>query len=132
VRKQVNESTRKLDKGFFDRITLSDIDIPSGPYNRQELAQELGLTNVQAALRLSKVCKSLDIKTIAGLKRMNPIDLAGRKGVGMATLYVAMVLLDAHGENVAQWWGWDKEKGKTFATYRYGRIRRRKARGTTD
>ena len=132
MRTKVAAATTKLDKSLIDRLTSRHIELLGHGFSRQTLVEDLKIATPLAAARLAVTLKKMQIRTPHQLFKMPPLDLASKRGVGMAQLYVAMVLLDDAGYSVADWWGWDTASPRTFGTYRRRAIHRRKARGTTD
>jgi len=74
--------------------------------------------NFAAAKRLQKVLKRLKITKTRELFKTDPLSLYRAKGVGDATVYVAMCILHAGGFDVLEWWGWKTEKEKQAALRR--------------
>jgi hypothetical protein len=97
-------------------------------YTRREMVEQLGCANFIAAAKLSKVLKRLKISTPKALWDMNPIDLARAKGVGEASIFVAMCILEANKFDVEKWWGWNDNvvKFSTFKSHAIARARKHK------
>lgn len=113
-----------LGKTFADY--LDEVVIDAGEkllYTRRLMIDELGCGNLVAAARLNKVLKRLDIKTPRELYSLDPESLVRCKGVGHATVYVAMCILDANDYSVEKWWGWNETSVK-FSTFRHQLIRK--------
>lgn len=80
-------------------------------FTRQYAITQLQCANWIAIGKLAKLLKRLKIKTARQLFAYGPERLINTENIGHTTLYVAMCLLDHHGYDVADWWGWtDREE----------------------
>lgn len=114
---------RKIDPHVFGSPFVRHLSAPllvigSHRYSRHDLVNDLGTGNFTAAARLGRVLKRLHIKSPAQLNDLTPESLARVVGVGVATLYVAMCVLEAEGYSIARWYGWRKHEGVTFETHK--------------
>lgn len=110
---------KTLSKGFAELLDTAAIDVSEEiSFTRRQMIEDLGCGNFNAATRLSKVLKRLGITTIAKSYRTDPQSLLRVKGVGEATVYVAMCMLDSRKYDVYKWWGWKQDNVVKFAAYR--------------
>src|SRR5580765_1389268 len=117
-----------LGKTMVDMLHQPALTIGKTVFTRQDLIDKLGCGNFNAASRLTRILKELDITTTSQLAKLDPASLMRKKNVGMVTMYIAMCLLDFDDYNVEQWWGWNQEKDKVvkFSTYKHNLARRSK------
>lgn len=120
---------KTLGKTFADKLDESLVAIFGVEISKRILVEEIGCANFQAAVRLGKALKKLDIQTPAQLHKTSPWDLARLKTVGEATMYVAMCILDSHDYDVEKWWGWKDTNDLKFSSFKHNAIRRAKKNG---
>lgn len=114
-----------ISKGFADKLDEIVLDIsPSLSFTRRQMVEVLGCANFVAATVLQKALKKLNITTPAQLFKTDPFSLVRVKGVGEATIFVAMCILDAAEYNVQEWWGWKKTNDLKFSSFKYNATRR--------
>ena len=77
-------------------------------FTRDEAITKYQLANFKAIKNLEIQLKALNVKTVRRLFELDPASLLRTDGIGTVTLWVAMCILDKHGYNVAEWWGWLK------------------------
>lgn len=118
---------RVISKGFADRLEETIFSVGKTEYSRRMMVEELGCANFIAAAKLTKVLRRLKITTVKSIWDMNPVDLARSKGIGEASIFVVMCLLDAHKFDVEKWWGWNDNVVK-FSTFKNNAISRAKKR----
>lgn len=110
---------KTLSKGFAEALDTVVIDAGGElSFTRRQMIEDLDCGNFNAAARLSKVLRRLGIHTVAKLYRTDPQSLLRARGVGEATVYVAMCILDARKYDVYKWWGWKQDNVVKFAAYR--------------
>ncbi len=112
----------KLDEVVFavsDKLTFS----------RRDMIETLKCGNFNAATRLEKALKKLDIKTPAQLYKLDPYSLVRLKTIGETSLFVAMCILDLAGYDVVKWWGWNDTNTVKFASFKRDAIKRARKRG---
>lgn len=99
-----------LGKGFADK--QEEVVFESGymQYTRRNFTQDIGCANLIAAGRLAKVCRRLKINTLPQLFKTDPYSLYRCKGIGDASLFVAMCILDSSGFDAVKWWGPEKQE----------------------
>ena len=113
-----------IGKGFADKIDSEVFKVTvNWFYTKREMVEELGCANFQAASRLSKVLKRLKINTPKELWEADPFSLVRAKGIGEASIFVAMCILDANKFNVEKWWGWNDNVVK-FSSFKANAMRR--------
>lgn len=118
-----------LGKTFADG--LEEVVINSGKelvFTKRQMIEEIGCANFQAATRINKAFRRLDISTIKKLSDTDPSSLLRIKGIGQTSIYVAMCILDAHHISVEKWWGWNQEKDNILKFSAYRNKLTRKAR----
>ncbi len=116
-----------LSKGFADKLDEAIFTVGDKEYSRRNMVEELGCANFIAAAKLTKVLRRLKINTVRDIWDINPVDLARAKGIGEASIFVVMCLLDAHKFDVEEWWGWNNNSVK-FSTFKSNAISRAKRR----
>lgn len=116
-----------LSKGFADKLDETIFSVGNTEYSRRMMVEELGCANFIAAAKLTKVLKRLKIVSVKGIWDVNPVDLARSKGIGEASIFVVMCLLDAHKFDVEKWWGWNDNVVR-FSTFKKNAISRAKKR----
>ena len=122
-----------MDKSFLNSIDSVVLTVGDAHMSGRQVAKKLGIANLQAARRLSKVCAALQVESVRALYALGAIPLVRTKGVGNATMWVAMHLLDAHGYSVERWWGWtDGGRTPKFSSYRHKLMAQAKVRGTHE
>lgn len=101
---------KRLDKYFVDYLETEVIlDLGIGHrYSRQNLV-DLGCGNLTAARRLDNTLGKHGVMTVRQLFDFDPFELMRIVGFGNAQMWVAMVVLDASGYNVSQWWNWNRK-----------------------
>lgn len=116
--------TQVIGKTFADK--LDELVFQSGEmgYSRREMVDELGCANFIAAARLQKVLRRLGVNTPAQLYKTDPFSLARSKGIGEASIFVAMCILDASKYDVLKWWGWKDTNDVRFSTFKRQAITR--------
>lgn len=119
--------TSVVSKGFADKLDEAVFIVGATEYSRRMMVEKLGCANFIAAAKLTKVLRRLKVDSIKALWDMNPVDLARAKGIGEASIFVVMCLLDAHGKDVKKWWGWNDNVVK-FSTFKHHAITRAKRR----
>lgn len=108
-----------MDKVFMDTLEAVVLSYdPDTPYTARELVGRLGVGNLKAARNLSAVLKRLGVRSAKELYDLGPGPLLRVVGVGNATAWVAMHVLEDQGYSVERWWGWDKRKTPKFSSYR--------------
>lgn len=120
------EST--IGKGFADKLDEAVIHVSQDiSFTRREMVEELGCANFLAAARLQKVLKKLQIFTPGKLYKTDPFSLVRSRGIGEASMFVAMCILDKAGYDIVKWWGWKGNQTK-FSTFKHNSIKRAKRR----
>lgn len=123
IERKVVEKT--IGKSFADKLDTIVFDVSDTlRYTRREMVEELGCANFQAAARLQKVLKRLGITTPSQLHKTDPFSLVRSKGIGEASMFVAMCILDAFQYHVGDWWGWKETNTLKFSTFKHNAIRR--------
>lgn len=117
-----------LSKGFADKLDELVIDCGSIQFSRRQMVDELGCANFIAAARLNKVLKRLQIGTVKQLYNVDPLSLARSKGVGEASIFVALSILDFSKYDVTLWWS-ENEIETKFLSFKKRAIRRSKKYG---
>lgn len=102
--------TTIIGKTFADKLDETVIEVGDISYSRREMVDELGCANFVAAVRLGKVLKRLHIVTPYQLYRLDPASLARTRGIGEASIFVAMCILEAHKYDILKWWGTESSK----------------------
>ncbi len=120
---------KTIGKGFADKLDESLVTFFGTEISKRILVEEIGCANFQAAVRLGKALKKLDIQTPAQLHKTSPWDLARLRTVGEATMYVAMCILEAHDYDVEKWWGWKGTNDIKFSSFKHNAMRRAKKNG---
>lgn len=114
-----------ISKTFADKLDEVVLDIsPKLTFTRRQMVEELGCANFVAAAVLQKALRKLQIETPAQLFRTDPFSLVRVKGVGEATIFVAMCILDAAQYNVKKWWGWNETNDLKFSSFKHNATRR--------
>ena|SRR5262245_40380891 len=111
----------KLDEIVFavsDKLTFS----------RRDMIEVLKCGNFNAATRLEKALKKLDIQSAAQLYKLDPYSLVRVKSIGETSLFVAMCILDSAGYDVVKWWGWNDTNTVKFASFKRDAIKRARKR----
>lgn len=119
-----------LGKTFADNLNEKILDSGSIQFTRHEIVNLLGCANLIAASKLNKVLRRLHIDSHKELWKLGPFALARLQSVGMATMYVAMCVLDYHKYDVIEWWSYDENELK-FSSFKYKAMRRAKKRQET-
>lgn len=117
-----------IGKGFADRLDEELFSLGSTLISRRVMVEELGCANFIAAAKLGKVLNRLKVTTVKQLFNTDPISLARSKGVGEASLFVAMCILDWGQYDVLKWWGYN-DKSVKFSTFKHQLVNRAKRRG---
>lgn len=114
-----------IGKNFADKLDETILFVSRDiSYTRRQMIDDLGCANFQAAYRLQRVLKRLEIYTPAKLFRTDPMSLARAKGIGEAAIFVAMCILDFEKYDVAEWWGWNKTNTVKFSTLKSKAIKK--------
>lgn len=116
-----------IGKTFADHLDAVILQAGELEYSRREMVETLGCANFIAAARLEKVLRKLKIDTAKDLWNLDPMSLARSRGIGEASLFVAMCILDANDYDVKQWWGWNDNVVK-FSTFKSQAMSRAKKR----
>jgi hypothetical protein len=118
----------------FVKNSLDEVIFKCGrtEYSKLDMVDSLGCGNFAAAKKLSKALERIGVQSITQLVRLGPLPLARMKGVGPATLYVAMCILDAHGGHVERWWGWDDGNGVKFSALKHRELQKAKREGVHE
>ena len=124
MEKKKADLRRLMDASFLRVLDAEVLVIGEAIYRHADLVEKLGVGNIKAARNLTAVCKKLSIETVKALYARGPSSLLRLKGVGNATIWVAMNLLDEQGYSVEHWWGWMNSEGSKFSAYRE-RVRRK-------
>lgn len=112
-----------IGKGFADKVDETVINVSNEiSFTRREMVEQLGCANFIAATKLSKVLRRLRIEKIHQLAKTDPFSLARAKGVGEASIFVVMCILDFKGYDVSKWWHWDGNEAK-FSSFKAHAIR---------
>jgi hypothetical protein len=121
-----------IGKTFADKVDDLVLNVSSElSFTRREMVEDLGCANFIAAARLEKILKKLKIHTVKQLWDANPIDLLRARGIGEASMYVAMCILDTRKYSVEEWWGWGGNLVK-FSTFKHHAARRASKRGKQE
>jgi hypothetical protein len=133
VRRKIRDYA-PLDKGFRDGLHATTLWLPGGlTFSKQQMVDLLGCANFTAARRLSLVLQKLAVVNASELYNLDPLALVRVKGVGMATVYVAMCLLDYSGFSVELWWGWSDDRNRVkFSTFKAKAVTKAKRKGTVS
>lgn len=108
---------KTIGKSFADTLDTVVIDVSQElSFTRREMVDDLQCANFNAAARLSKVLKRLKIFSAAKLYQTDPLSLARTRGIGQASIFVAMCILDTRRYDVAKWWGWNGTNKVKFST----------------
>ena len=114
-----------IGKGFADKLDDVVIHVSQElSFTRREMVETLGCANFIAASRLNKVLKKLEIFTAGKLYRTDPFSLVRAKGIGEASMFVAMCILDSKEYDVVKWWGWKGTNGVKFSAFKHNATRR--------
>jgi hypothetical protein len=127
LKREVVDKT--IGKTFADKLDEKLTIIFGVEISKRIMVEEMGCANFQAAVRLGKALKKLDIHTPAQLHKTSPFDLARLRTVGEATIYVAMCILDSHEYDVEKWWGWKDTNDLKFSSFKHSAMRRAKKNG---
>jgi hypothetical protein len=92
-----------IGKGFADKFEQPVFAIGTIEFTKREFLEDVGCANFQAAARLQKVLRRLKIITITQLKNLDMPSLYRCKGIGDASIYVAMCILHYYGADVIKW-----------------------------
>ncbi len=120
---------KTIGKEFADKLDESLVTFFCTEISKRIMVEDMGCANFQAAVRLGKALKKLDINTPAQLHKTSPFDLARLRTVGEATMYVAMCILDSHDYDVEKWWGWKDTNDLKFSSFKHSAMRRAKKNG---
>jgi len=117
---------KMIGKTFADSLdevilTLGDSEYT---YTRRDFIELLGCANFSAAPRLERALKKLNITSPRLLYKTDPFSLVRLKGVGAATLYIAMCILDEAHYDVEDWWGWNETNKVKFSAFKHNAIKR--------
>lgn len=112
-----------IGKGFADKIDEPLFHLGQSGYSRRFMVENLGCANFIAAVKLGKVLKRLKITSILQLARTDPMSLARAKGIGEASLFVAMCILEAGNYDPVKWWTKNDNVVK-FSTFKHHAIQR--------
>lgn len=116
---------KTVGKGFADSFEELAININDTiTFTRREMIEELGCANFNAATRLQKALKKLDIVSPARLFRTDPFSILRIKGIGVTSMYVAMCILDFNDYSVAEWWGWKGTNHTKFSSFKHRAIKK--------
>jgi hypothetical protein len=117
-----------IGKTFADRLDELVFDVGIMQYSRRQMVEELGCANFVAAARLQKVLRRLGIKNGKQLYNLDPFSLARSKGIGEASLFVAMCILDSGDLDVIKWWQYkgNDVKFSSFKRHAISRASKRK------
>lgn len=116
---------KTIGKGFAEKLDEVVIDASQDlTFTRRDMVETLGCANFLAAYRLTKILKRLKIFTAGKLFRTDPVSLARSKGIGEASIFVAMCVLDSKGYDVAKWWGWKGTNTLKFSSFKHKAMRR--------
>lgn len=100
---------KALGKTFADKLDEIAFEFGRFSFTRRQMIEDIDCANFNAASRLEKALKKLDVNTPLQLFKLDPYSLKRIKGVGDATIYVAMCILDYCEFNIEEWWGWTEE-----------------------
>lgn len=115
-----------ISKGFADHLDEPVIEVsPEISFSRREMVEQLGCANFIAAAKLNKVLRRLKIQKIHQIAKTDPFSLVRVKGIGEATMFVVMCILEYKGYDVTKWWHWDGQTVK-FSTFKHRATRRAK------
>lgn len=109
---------RVIGKAFADKLDTEVFSVGNWTYTRRQMVEDLGCANFIAAARLQKVLRKLGVRTAVQLYKLDPFSLARSRGIGEASLFVAMCILDADGYNVIKWWEY-KDNVAKFSTFKH-------------
>jgi hypothetical protein len=108
-----------IGKGFADKLDMLVFKAsPVLAFTRREMVENLGCANFQAAARLAKALRKLGITTSVQLHKTDPFSIVRVRGIGEASMYVAMCILDAAGYDVIKWWGWKDTNTVKFSSFK--------------
>jgi hypothetical protein len=92
-----------IGKGFADKFEQPVFAMGVMEFTKREFLEDVGCANFQAATRLQKVLRRLKITTINQLKHLDMHSLYRCKGIGDASVYVAMCILHYCNVDVIKW-----------------------------
>lgn len=92
-----------VSKSFVDHANQVVLQVGPVKFTRRNLVEDLHCAHFAAAKRLQTALKAAKVATPADLATMGPWPLAAQRGVGDATLYVAMCVVEALGFSVKDW-----------------------------
>src|SRR5215467_6281999 len=118
-----------IGKTFADNLDEIILNVGMLTYTRRDFIETLGCANFSAAPRLERALKKLEITTANKLYKTDPFSLVRLKGVGAATLYIAMCILDAAEFDVEDWWGWNETNKVKFSAFKHNAITRGRKAG---
>lgn len=103
----------KIGKTFADKLDEPYVRLLGEDYSRRDIVEKLQIGNFNAATRLAKVLSRLGVTTVPKLHQIDPHSLYRTKGVGDASMFVAMSLVWATGGDPIAWWDkFDAKKAK--------------------
>jgi len=88
------------------------------------MVENLGCANFIAAAKLEKVFKKLEIVSPAQLFKTDPFSLVRVRGVGEASMFVCMCILDHAEYNVQEWWNWKGVNDSKFSSFKHNATKR--------
>lgn len=103
---QIDQINQTFGKTFADHLSRVVLAVGSIQITAFTLVNEVGCANVVAAQRLSATLRRLHITTLKQLAKIDPASLYRVEGCGHTQVYVAMCLLEHHGIDPGEWWGW--------------------------
>lgn len=116
---------KTISKSFADKLDEVVFAVSDKlMFSRRQMVEELGCANFVAASKLQKALKKLDVTTPAQLFKTDPFSLVRIKGIGPASIFVAMCILDAAQYDVREWWGWKETNTLKFSSFKYNATRR--------
>lgn len=117
--------TDTIGKTFADKLDTVVLEVgPKLTYTRREMVEILGCANFVAAARLQKALKKLKIDSPASLHHMDPFSIARIRGIGEASMFVAMCILATAGYDVQKWWGWKDTNSLKFNSFKHNAMKR--------
>ena len=108
--------SRSLHRRLYEDIILS---IGKHKWTRVKFINDTGIPYSPAVSKVNKVLRRLHVTSFQQLYKIDPASLAAIIGFGEVSMFIVTSILESHGYNVLQWWGYSSGNDVQFASLKH-------------
>ena len=108
--------SRSLHRRLYEDIILS---IGKHKWTRVKFINDTGIPYSPAVSKVNKVLRRRHVTSFQQLYKIDPASLAAIIGFGEVSMFIVTSILESHGYNVLQWWGYSSGNDVQFASLKH-------------